>query len=198
MRKTSRQTTNTTGAAAHATSPAVAHGQFPSPPVIDNCETSSWPWSPDDFSPIEWWRSLPADRLGDAQHLLLRATLDKICVMKGHEWLSAMQGNAAASIAIAVEMFPIGEITLEVDLAMTVVMLSALDGNAAAALVLSRLLGRAPLDHPFAKDLSVSWLVLNLRRALNASKMPDQAGAGPKASSSTSTGTAPSLVGSLA
>jgi hypothetical protein len=166
MRKTSKQTTNTTGAAAHATSPAVARGQFPSPPAIDNCAPSSWPWSPEDFSPIEWWRSLPADCVGDAQHLLLRATLDKITVMKGHEWLSAMRGDAAASIAIAVEMFPITEITLEVDLAMTVLMLSALDGNAAAALVLSKLLARAPLDHPFAKELSVSWLVLNLRRAL--------------------------------
>jgi hypothetical protein len=76
-----------------------------------------------------------------------------------------MRGDAAASIAIAVEMFPITEITLEVDLAMTVLMVGALDDNAAAALVLSQLLGRAPLDHPFAKELSVSWLVLNLRRA---------------------------------
>jgi hypothetical protein len=191
MRKTSRQTTNTNGAnsAAHAASAAVAHGQFPSPSVMDHCAPSSWPWSPDDFSPIEWWRSLPADYLGDAQQLLLRATLDKICMMNGREWLSAMHGDAAASIAIAVEMFPITEITLEVDLAMTVVMLSALDGNAAAALVLSQLLGRVPLDHPFAKELSVSWLVLNLQRALDASKLPDKASSGSKA---------PSLVGSPA
>ena len=137
MRKTSKQTTNTTGAAAQAASPAVAHEQFPAPPVIDNCETSSWPWSPEDFSPIEWWRSLPADHLGDAHHLLLRATLHKICVMNGREWLSAMSGDAVASIAIAVEMFPITEITLEVDLAMTVLMLGALDGTAAAAVILS-------------------------------------------------------------
>lgn len=198
MRKTSKQTTNTTGAAAQATSPAVAYEQFPAPPVIDNCDTSSWPWSPEDFSPIEWWRSLPADHLGDAQHLRLRATLDKICVMNGREWLSAMHGDAAASIAIAVEMFPITEITLEVDLAMTVLMLGALDGNAAAAVILSQLLGRAPLDHPFAKELSASWLVLNLRRALDPSKLPDKAGSGSKASSSPSVGTAPSLIGSPA
>lgn len=197
MRNTSKQT-NTTGAAAHATSPADAHGPFPLPHVIDSCETSSWPWSPDDFSPVEWWRSLPADHVGDAQHLLLRATLDKIFVMNGREWLSAMHGDAAASIAIAVQMFPITEITLEVDLAMTVLMLGALDGNAAAAVILSQLLGRAPLDHPFAKELSVSWLVLNLRRALDASKLPDQASSGSRASSSLSVGTAPSLIGSLA
>ena len=194
MRKTSKQTTNTNGA--HAAYPAVAHKQLPSPLAIDNCAPSSWPWSPEDFSPIEWWRCLPADLLGDAQHLLLRATLDKICVMKGREWLSAMRGDDAASIAIAVEMFPITKITLEVDLAMTVLMLGALDGNAAAALVLSQLLDRAPLEHLFAKELSVSWLVLNLRRALNASKQPDKAGSGSEALSSPSMGAAPSLVGS--
>jgi hypothetical protein len=181
MRKTSKQTTSTTGAAGRATAQAVAHERFPSPHVTDNCAPSAWPWSPEDFSPIEWWRSLPADCLGDAQHLLLRTTLDKICVMKGREWLSAMRGDAAAGIAIAVEMLPITEITLEVDLAMTALSLGALDGNAAAAVVLSQLLSRAPLDHPFAKELSVSWLVLNLRRALNTSSNP-------------ATGTAPSRV----
>jgi len=196
MRKTSKQTTSTTGAVAGATAPATAHEHFPSPHITENCAPSAWPWSADDFSPIEWWRCLPADYLGDAQHLLLRATLDKITVMKGHEWLSAMRGDAAASIAIAVEMLPITEITLEVDLAMTVLMLGALDGNAAAAVVLSQLLGRAPLDHPFAKELSVSWLVLNLRRALNASKQSYKAGSDSKASSSLSIVTAPYLVGS--
>jgi hypothetical protein len=44
-------------------------------------------------------------------------------------------------------------------------MFSAMD-NAAAALVLSHLLRRTPLDHPFGTELSVSWLLLNLRRAL--------------------------------
>jgi hypothetical protein len=198
MRKTLKQTTSTTGAAAGATAPATAHEHFPSPHITKNFAPSAWPWSADDFSPIEWWRCLPADYLSDAQHLLLRATLDKITVMKGHEWLSAMRGDAAASIAIAVEMLPITEITLEVDLAMTVLMLGALDGNAAAALVLSQLLGRAPLDHPFAKELSVSWLVLNLRRALNASKLSNKAGSGPKASSGSSIGTVPSFIGSPA
>jgi hypothetical protein len=193
MRKASKQMTMSISAA-RATSPAGASESL----TLVGCSPSSWPWSPEDFSPIEWWRCLPADCLGDAQHLQLRATLGKICVMKGREWLAAMHGDAAASIAIAVEMFPITEITLEVDLAMTVLMLGALDGNAAAALVLSQLLGRAPLDHPFAKELSVSWLVLNLRRALNASKLPDKAGSGSNASSGSSIGTTPSFVGSPA
>lgn len=170
MRKASRQTVSTTTNAmsvVRANHPAASHERLPSLLAMDHHGPESWPWTPEDFSPIEWWRSLPADCLGDAQHLLLRGTLDKICVMKGREWLGAMRGDAAASIAIAVEMFPITEITLEVDLAMTVLVVSALGGDAAAAVILSRLLPRAPLDHPFARELSASWLVLNLRRALS-------------------------------
>jgi hypothetical protein len=76
-----------------------------------------------------------------------------------------MRGDAAASIAIALEMTPISEISLEVDLAMTVLVLNALDSNAAAPLVLSHLLRGAPLDHPFGKELSVSWLPNRRSRA---------------------------------
>jgi hypothetical protein len=131
-------------------------------------ERSSWPFDPADISPLHWWRTMPADHLGDAQHLLLRATMEKICIIKEREWLAALHGDAAASIAIAFGALPITEITFEVDLAMSALTASALGGNAAATLVLSHILRLAPLDYPFAKELSVSWLVLNLHRALNA------------------------------
>jgi hypothetical protein len=109
---------------------------------------------------------MPADRLNDAQYLLLRATLEKVSLIKRREWLSGMRGDAAASIAIALHCLPITTVTLEVDLAMSAVALHALGGDAASALVLSHILHRAPLDHPFARDLAVSWLALNLRRAM--------------------------------
>ena len=115
---------------------------------------------------------MPADHLGDAQHQTLGETLEKVCLMQDRRWLSAMHGDAAASIAIAIEIISIHQITLEVDLAMTVLMFHALDGSAGAALVLAHILRRVPLDHPFAKELSVSWLTLNLRRALNTQTQP--------------------------
>jgi hypothetical protein len=55
---------------------------------------------------------------------------------------------------------------------MTTLTLVALGGNAASALVLSQVLQRVCLDHPFAKELSVSWLGFNLRRAMGATKQP--------------------------
>jgi hypothetical protein len=133
-------------------------------------EPSSWPINPDDVTPLEFWRTIPANELGQVPRHMLRETMDKICVKQGRQWLSAIRGDAAASIAIAVEAMPISQITITVDLAMTTLALCALDGNAGAALVLAHILHRTQLDHPFADELSISWLALNLRRALNAKK----------------------------
>lgn len=129
---------------------------------------SQWPFNPGDVTPLEWWRTMPADHLGDAQRLHLRSTMKKICVMKDHQWFSALRGDAAASIAIAIGAMPIDQVTVEVDLAMSALALCALEGSAGAALVLAHVLRRTALNHPFGKDLSASWLALNLYRALNA------------------------------
>ncbi|WP_438275828.1 hypothetical protein [Nitrobacter sp.] len=126
----------------------------------------SWPFDPNDVTPLQWWRTMPADRLNDAQYLLLRATLEKVSLIKRREWLSGMRGDAAASIAIALHCLPITAVALEVGLAMSAVALHALGGDAASAMLLSHILRRVPLDHPFARDLALSWLALNLRRAM--------------------------------
>lgn len=134
----------------------------------------SWPFHSDDVTPLQWWRTLPADRLSDAQHLLLRATLKTISPLKGREWLGGLRGDAAASIAVALGCLPITTVTLEIDLAMSAMAAHALGGNAASALVLSHVLRHAPLDYPFARELAASWLALNLRRAMRT-KVADTA-----------------------
>jgi hypothetical protein len=139
-------------------------------PRCRDWQPSSWPFRPEDASPLAWWRTMPADLLRDAEHLVLRETISKVGVLKGRTWVSAMRGDVPASIAIALEALPIKTITIEVDLAMTALMLSALAGSAASALVLSQVLQRTALDHPFAKELSVSWLALNLCRAISTTK----------------------------
>jgi hypothetical protein len=140
------------------------------PPRCADWQPSSWPFRPEDANPLAWWRTLPADLLRDAEQLVLRETIRKIGVLKGCEWVAAMRGDVPAGIAIALEAMPITTITLEVDLAMTTLMLGALAGSAASALVLSQVLQRTSLDHPFARELSVSWLALNLRRAIGTTK----------------------------
>lgn len=167
MRKSASKTTEFVQPSGKTRSKNVAlgHPTIGNPPSSPEWPPSPWPLRPEDVTPLAWWRTMPADHLGEAEHLSLKQIISKIGVLKGCEWVSAMHGDAAASIAIALEANPIREFTLEVDLAMTALMLGALGGNATAALVLWQVLRRAPLDHPFAKELSVSWLVLNLRDA---------------------------------
>lgn len=129
--------------------------------------STPWPFHAADTSPLAWWRMLPADKFRDAEHLLLRATLNKVAVLHGKSWIAALRGDAAASIAVALSLMPINIPTLEVDIAMTAVLASALDGDAATALMLSHVLGRAALDHPFATELAASWLAHNLRHSLD-------------------------------
>jgi hypothetical protein len=57
---------------------------------------------------------------------------------------------------------------------MSALALCASEGSAGAALVLSHILKRTALDHPFGKDLSASWLALNLCRALNVKGHTDK------------------------
>jgi hypothetical protein len=136
----------------------------------DQPAQSPWPFNLGDVTPLEWWRTMPADCLGSGQHLLLGATLEKICVMNDHQWLCALRGDAAASIAIAIGAMPINQVTLEVDLAMSALALCALEGSAGAALVLAHILRRTPLEHPFGRDISASWLAHNLGRTLKAKR----------------------------
>ncbi|MDO8878980.1 MAG: hypothetical protein Q8M24_07950 [Pseudolabrys sp.] len=169
MRKRTVETIDATQSAANAEDRSA--GRAPptgEPAKAGRAAQSPWPFNLGDVTPLEWWRTMPADHLGDVQRHHLRATMENICVMKDHQWLSALRGDAAASIAIAIGAMPIDQVTLEVDLAMSALALSALEGSAGAALVLSHILRRTALDHPFGKDLSVSWLALNLCRALTA------------------------------
>jgi hypothetical protein len=141
---------------------------------------SAWIFRSRDVTPLAWWRCLPADLLGEPEHLEIHRLIGKIGVLKGREWVSAMRGDAAASIAIAIAALPISTITLEVDLAMTALVLVALNGDAAAALVLSHVLRRTSLEHPFSAELSASWLEFNLRRAMGTTmvKARSQSGSG--------------------
>ena len=120
----------------------------------------AWPFNPEDTFPLAWWRTLPSDLLRDAETRLVSATLDQIDLLSGsHTFAAALRGDTAAAITTALALMPIEETTLEVDLAMTAVVLrGALDGDAPAALVLSHVIGHAALDHSFATELSPSWL----------------------------------------
>ncbi|MBR0781854.1 hypothetical protein [Bradyrhizobium iriomotense] len=125
---------------------------------ISRPATSRWPFTAQDISPLAWWRTLPSNLLRDAEHLLVIDTLDTICVMDRHdEVATALRGDPAVAVGVALSLLPIHEVTLTVDIAMTALLRCALGGDATAAIVVANLLHRIELDHPFATELSASW-----------------------------------------
>jgi hypothetical protein len=131
----------------------------------------TWPFKPQDFSPLAWWRTLPPDAFGDAERLLLQATLDQIEVLHGgDDFAAALEGDPAAVIGVVFSMMPIEEMPLRADIAMTALLQCALERNAAAALVLTQVLGLTDLDHPFATELATSWLAYGRRCSDNPRK----------------------------
>ncbi|QAU44347.1 hypothetical protein [Bradyrhizobium guangzhouense] len=134
-------------------------------PVGAKPSSTAWPFYRKDASALAWWRTLPREMLREADNLVLHATLGQISLMRpGNGHMMPLIGNPAAAIAEAFDLVPIAEATLEVDIVMSSLMVSALSGDIAAALVLSYGIRHTRLDHPFAVELSASWLAENDRR----------------------------------
>jgi hypothetical protein len=76
------------------------------------------------------------------------------------EWFSAILGEAAVAIRIAVEQMKMRKITdPEVDLSLSAVLACALEGEPASAVVISSALRRRSKLDPPCKALSLLWLV---------------------------------------
>jgi len=130
-----------------------------------------WPLKAEDASPLQWWRTLPSDAFRDAEHVLLRKTLERIGVLHGGDDLTAaLAGNTAAAIDVAFALMPIEETTLTADIAMSALMRCALAPNATAALVMAQIIGQTRLDHGMATELASSWYTHGLRHASNPHK----------------------------
>ena len=133
--------------------------------AIAESSNRAWPFTAGDAPPLAWWRMLPSDLFRDAEHLLVRTTLDRLTIMKeNRKWSAALRGDAAAAVGIAIKAMPIKETTLKVDIAKMAALRCALDGNTTAALVLAHVLGHAELGHPFGTELSASWHTHHLLR----------------------------------
>lgn len=132
------------------------------PALVENPRT--WPFKPQNFSPLAWWRTLPPDAFGDAERLLLLATLEQIDVLHGGaDFAAALKGDPAAAIGVAFSSMPVEKMTLKADIAMTALLRCALERNAAAALVLAQVLGLSDLGHPYAIELAAAWLASGKR-----------------------------------
>jgi hypothetical protein len=147
-----------------------AHG-----PITATLENKRpWPLKAEDSSPLVWWRKLPPDSIRDPDRELLRTTLRRLGVLHGDNELSAaLHGDADAAIGTALAVMPTSAITLQIDIAMSTLLNSALNRHAASALVMAQVVGLTDLGHPFAIPLAACWFDYGLMHSAD----PDKFGA---------------------
>jgi hypothetical protein len=111
--------------------------------------------------PCKLWRMLPAEAFDDYRRLAVCAYILEFSP-RDVEWRKAIAGDAACAVRIALSMQIPDEVAYSVDARMSLLLYSALNGSAAAALVLAHLLRKMPLDGDIKNRLATSWLVRNL------------------------------------
>lgn len=122
-------------------------------------EVGGWP------AVLGYWRTVPAEVFDDADKeeviAFVRNTTSTI-----PEWRRAIEGDAAAAIAMVMDRKPPASIDIKVDYPMTVLLSCAFD-DATAALVLSHKLRLMPLEPRLRSKLATSWLVVNMLSCLS-------------------------------
>ena len=113
--------------------------------------------------PQELWRTIPAQAFDEVRRLEVACHVGMfLTTIK--EWKAAIAGDAAGAVRIAMNMsIPIDHFDYPTDARMTLLLHCALEGNAAAALVLAHLLRKMPLDSAHKNRLATSWLVRSFR-----------------------------------
>lgn len=102
------------------------------------------------------WRTLPPDAFTHVVVTELDLLLAPTALLHAPRWQAARRGDAAAAISLALAALPLTPITARTDLVMTALCLCALNGSAAATLVLAHVLRR--LGDPHQGQLASTWL----------------------------------------
>lgn len=118
--------------------------------------------------PLQLWRRLPADAF-TAEHIrILNRAFKGIGMISEPRWSDAVRGHVASAVAVALgAMKTSRQLTPNVDLIMSTVLVPAIVGNAAAITVLTTMLERLG-DDAEKKELIHSWLTRLRRRGRGA------------------------------
>ncbi|HEY6735911.1 MAG TPA: hypothetical protein VI256_19300 [Roseiarcus sp.] len=111
--------------------------------------------------PYALWRTLPAELFDEVRRIEVMCHVD-LFMTNIKEWRDAITGDAAAAVGIALRMTIPDEITYPVDARMTLLVYTALNGSAGAALVVAHILRQMPIEQELRSQLTASWLTRNL------------------------------------
>lgn len=109
---------------------------------------------------LSYWRTFAAEAFNKRRRAEVAECVRSISATPP-DWQAALRGDAAAASGLVLLLKTPSCISLRVDLAMTILLNTAL-GNAGAALVLSHALRRMPLDRRRRTRLATSWLIHNV------------------------------------
>lgn len=110
-------------------------------------------------SPLELWRTCKPKALARAEVSRLRKVLLGTELISEPDWNRAVLGDVAVAIGVAVRQLKSRKIAEpEIDLALSAVLACAIEGDAAAAVLISSALRRRSKIDPSCRTLSLLWL----------------------------------------
>lgn len=117
--------------------------------------------------PLAWWRTMTAETFDATTAVVLREAISAIAIIGEPMWRAAANGDAAAATGLALRLHPDRATPIAFDLVMTAVAACAAEGNAAACLVMSRMVRRRRGAGKKEARIATSWLVRTFASALD-------------------------------
>jgi hypothetical protein len=119
--------------------------------------------------PLSLWRTLCARQFTAADVISMEHAVAKVVPFGVRKW-PASRDDVAGAVGAAFDLLPLDELTLPFDLCMTMLGLHAIEGDAAAAIVLSNVLQNLPGQAISHRRIATSWFVANLASAAALSR----------------------------
>ncbi|SDO49691.1 hypothetical protein [Afipia sp. GAS231] len=127
------------------------------------------------FETLSLWRTLSAHQFIASDMLSMRHAVAKVVPFGVKKW-TGVPDDVAAAVGAAAAFLPLEKLTVPFDLCMTALAVHAMEGDAAAAIVLSNVLRNLPGHARAHRRIATSWFVANLAttaaRARDTAKLP--------------------------
>jgi hypothetical protein len=116
--------------------------------------------------PLALWRSVPAFNLKIRDVGGLRDAMRGVQILGEPGWSAAVDGDPAEAVGIAIRVAVKAQLTeLVVDLVMSALLATAIEGDHAACHVLAHILNRRSAVEPHAGNLATSWTLASRTNA---------------------------------
>ena len=141
------------------------------------------------FEPLSLWRTLSAHQFTGSDMQSMQRVIANVVPFGVPKWTAA--GNdVAAAVGAAVDFLPLDKLSVPFDLCMTALAVHAIEGDSAAAVVLSNVLRGMPGRTLLHRRIATSWFVSNLATAAARSRDPAKLPSGRLATTRNSEGNA--------